>query len=187
MPWVNVPTKNPGDPVTAENWNGLVGNFEALASGVDGAPAITIPGNLHTDEIDTTKALQPDGNGGVQWGNPVSGLVGGEHADLNGGASTTQLPDDKLFYVYHVHAHNTSNHTIVMPNPSAANAGHQIAIQINQTGTYGRTFIRIGHTGGDYLAQVADGETYRAIFISDGEHWMAFATYHYVPDDDHGN
>ncbi len=67
MSWTNVPFKNPGDPVTAENWNGLVGNFAALADGEPGAPRLVIPGTVQTAEVDPQAVLHADGADGVRW------------------------------------------------------------------------------------------------------------------------
>lgn len=67
MSWTNVPFKNPGDPVSAENWNGLVGNLGAIADGEAGAPRIAIPGAVHTSETDSLAVLHADGGGGVRW------------------------------------------------------------------------------------------------------------------------
>ncbi len=70
MPWTNVPYKQPLDPVTADEWNGLVGNFDGLASGDPNAPKVALPNAITTTTIDTTLVLQPDGLGGVHWGVP---------------------------------------------------------------------------------------------------------------------
>jgi hypothetical protein len=70
MSWTNVPFKNPGDPVTAENWNGLVGNFAAVADAEPGAPKILVPEALHTTETDPFALLHADGAGGTRWNRP---------------------------------------------------------------------------------------------------------------------
>ena len=67
MSWTTVPFKNPGDPVSAENWNGLVGNLAAIADGEAGAPRIALPGAVVTSETDPLAILHADGAGGVRW------------------------------------------------------------------------------------------------------------------------
>jgi hypothetical protein len=184
MSWSNVPNKNPGDPVTAENWNGLVGNFQALADAEPGAPRLLVPGALRTAETDATKVLTPDGAGGVRWGSVLGTLVGGQHLNLDGGTPVTTVPTDRLVWAIHGTVRNTAYHTIVVPAPSAALAGHLFAVNINQTGTYGGSRIRIGSTGGSYLAQWNDGDDFSALYACDGNHWFPVSVTHIQPDDD---
>jgi hypothetical protein len=74
MSWTNVPFKNPGDPVTAENWNGLVGNIGAVADAEPGAPRILLPEAGRTEASDPQVFLAPDGAGGVRWTKPQLAL-----------------------------------------------------------------------------------------------------------------
>ena len=97
MPWTNVPTKNPGDPVTAENWNGLLGNFAGMAEGGPDAPRLRLPQAARTDELDSGKVLRPDGAGNVVWG-PAGDGVGGGIVLATAGNQTVVVPTDRLIY-----------------------------------------------------------------------------------------
>jgi hypothetical protein len=94
----------------------------------------------------------------------------------------TTVPSDRKFWAIHGTVSNTSYHTIVLPTPSAAIAGHQLAVSINQGGTYGATHIRIGSTGGSYLAQFNNGDNFKALFACDGSHWFPISVTHVVPE-----
>lgn len=51
MPWGNIPNKNPGDPVTSEQWNQIRENFLAIPVG----------------ETDVDHRLGPTAAGGLAW------------------------------------------------------------------------------------------------------------------------
>lgn len=99
--------------------------------------------------------------------------AGGQHLNLNGGSPTTLVPSDRRVWAIHGTVSNTAYHHLVLPNPTAAMAGHLVAIDIEQTGTYGATHIRLGSSGGTILAQWGDGTDYKGLWFCDGSHWFA--------------
>ena len=177
MPWTNVPTKNPGDPVTAENWNGLVGNFAGMAEGGSGAPRVAIPEAVTTAEIDPAKTLRPDGAGGVAWGPAGAGLGGGIVLGLSG--QVVVVPEHLLTYAISGPTVMGST-TIVVPNPSPAIAGHLVAVEINTVGGIGGGFlgggtIHQGSESGPLILQWPAGSRCRCILVCTGSTWMVGA------------
>jgi hypothetical protein len=184
MSWSNVPTKNPGEPVTAENWNGVIGNFAALADGLPGAPRILVPNALKTTETNTARVLVPDGAGGVAWGSALGALAGGERLNLDGGEPVTTVPNDRLIWNMHGTVKNTAYHNLVLPTPNAEIAGHLVTMNFEQTGSYGGTRIRVGSAGGSILDYIEDGDSYWAIYACNGNRWFPVSIRHIVPEDD---
>ncbi|TQE99228.1 MAG: hypothetical protein FKY71_09720 [Spiribacter salinus] len=188
MPWTD-PSDAIGvdKPIRASTHLVLFQNFAAMAGGEAGAPRILTPNALRTDATDASLVLQPDGAGGVRWGNPAGAFAGGIHLNLDGGQPVTTVPTDKIIYTIHGTVRNTAYHTIVLPTPSAAIAGHLFGLSIQQTGTYGATHIRLGSTSGSYLAQFSDGDTFSGMYACDGSHWFPLTITHIEPDDSGGD
>jgi len=99
--------------------------------------------------------------------------AGGQHLNLDGGSPTTQVPSDRRVWAIHGTVRNTAYHYLVLPNPTAAMAGHVVAINIQQTGTYGATHLRLGSSSGSILAQWNNGTDYKGLWLCDGSHWFA--------------
>jgi hypothetical protein len=171
-------------PVRASTHLALFANFAGMANGDPGAPRIQIPQAVATTETDTSKVLQPNGSGGVQWGSVAGALAGGQHIDINGGTPTTTIPSGPLIYVLHGSVRNTAYHNIVLPAPSASVAGHIVLISIEQIGSFGGSRIRIGSAGGSLAAQWNDGDSHSSIWACDGSHWTAIFSRTISDDDD---
>ena len=173
MSWTDVtPAIGVDKPIRASTHAALFANFAALAAGDPGAPRVTLPQAARTDEANAALVLQPDGAGGVRWGNLFAAIVGGQHIAHNGGAPVTWVPADRVVWAVHGTATNTSYFSLVVPNPSAALAGHVLLASIDQGGTYGGGRLRQGHPGGAVLAQWNNGDRYRCILACDGADWF---------------
>jgi hypothetical protein len=145
-----------GKPITFEEFQAVIENPTAIAEGATGAPRVVIPGAVSTTETNTTKALRPDGSGGVQWsavplaykltgsGNwspPVTGTVivlaiggggGGKGGDSGG-------PTDG--------SHGAHGQTIY--STQAVTAGVNVAYGVGGGGTAGSSGGGGGGDGGD--------------------------------------
>lgn len=108
--------------------------------------------------------------------------VGGRHLSLSGGSPVTNVPTDRRVYAIHGTVNNTSYHRLVLPTPTAEIAGHLVAINIAQGGTFGGTQMRLGSPSGSIVAQWSDGDSYSALWACDGSHWFPVSVTHVEPE-----
>lgn len=181
MPWTDpTPAIGIDRPIRASTHLAIFENFAAMAAGAAGAPRIAIPQAVRTDVTDQSKALTPDGAGGVQWSDVLRLVAGGIHLDIDGDTGPTVIPPGPAIFLISGSIKNTS-HRMILPAPSVAVAGHIVVVHIRQIGTFGGSTIAI--EGGGSVATWRVGDTWQGLIGCTGDRWNVFLEQHTEKED----
>ena len=151
MAWQSIPSKNPGDPVTAEQWNAIGGNFAQLAA-----------------ETDSNRLLV-GGPSGPQFVSQYGlDLVDVSSADVTINALArihTIIAEGAFGFTY------STTRKIDIPAPGAVLVGTIVACRLNNTDGVNGKQIQL-RSGGVVLLHYDDTAVQRA-FINIGTNWIS--------------